>query len=145
MLLLQSATPLIIILWAFALFRETPSPRQAAGVLLSLAGVAVIAGRGSLEVLWHLRLNPGDLWVLAALAIYAFYCVMLRRRPAVHPLSFLVAAMGIGSCMILPFMLWELASGRLDPAAARRPGWRSPTRRCCRPSSPTCFSTAAWN
>ncbi len=36
---------------------------------------------------------------------------MLRRQPEVHPLSFLVAAMGLGSCMILPFMLGELASG----------------------------------
>jgi drug/metabolite transporter (DMT)-like permease len=110
-LLLQSATPLIIIVWAFALFRERPLPRQAAGVLLSLGGVAVIAARGSMQVLLHLQLNPGDLWVLTALAIYAFYCVMLRRRPAVHPLSFLVAAMGIGATMILPLMLWELSSG----------------------------------
>jgi len=110
-LLLQSASPLIIIVWAFLLFRETPSPRQAVGVLLSLAGVAVIAARGSLEALSHLRLNPGDVWVLAALAIYAFYCVTLRKRPVVPPLSFLVAAMGIGSCMILPFMLWEVAAG----------------------------------
>jgi drug/metabolite transporter (DMT)-like permease len=110
-LLLQSATPLIIMLWAVVLFRELPTTRQAAGILLSLAGVTVIAARGSLEVLTHLRLNPGDVWVLAALAIYAVYCVMLRRRPAVHSLSFLVAAMGIGSCMILPFMLWETASG----------------------------------
>ena len=31
-LLLQSASPLIIIVWAYALFRETPTPRQAAGV-----------------------------------------------------------------------------------------------------------------
>jgi drug/metabolite transporter (DMT)-like permease len=110
-LLLQSATPVIIIVWAFLLFREKPSPRQAAGVLLSLAGVAAIAGHGSLEVLSHLRLNPGDIWVLAALAIYAFYCVTLRKRPAVHPLSFLVAAMGIGSFMMLPVMLWEAAGG----------------------------------
>ena len=36
---------------------------------------------------------------------------MLRRRPSVHPLSFLVVAMGLGSCMILPFMLWEAAQG----------------------------------
>jgi drug/metabolite transporter (DMT)-like permease len=112
-LLLQSASPLVIILWAFVLFRETPSPRQAAGVLLSLAGVAVIAGRGSPEVLLHLSLNRGDLWILLGLAIYAFYCVMLRRRPPVHPLSFLVAAMGLGSCMILPFMLGEMASGAI--------------------------------
>ena len=58
-----------------------------------------------------LKLNPGDLWVLAAIAVYAVYCVVLRRRPAVHPLSFLVAAMGIGSVLMLPFMLWERASG----------------------------------
>jgi drug/metabolite transporter (DMT)-like permease len=110
-LLLQSACPLIIIVWAYALFRETPRPRQAAGVLVSLAGVAVIAAHGSFEQLANLHLNPGDLWVLTALLIYGAYCVMLRKRPAVHPLSFLVAAMGIGSCMMLPFMLAEVASG----------------------------------
>jgi drug/metabolite transporter (DMT)-like permease len=110
-LLLQSATPLIIIVWAFLLFRETPTVRQTLGVLVSLAGVAAIAAHGSLEVLAHLRLNRGDLWVLVALMIYGFYCVTLRKRPPVHPLSFLVAAMGIGSMMMLPFMLWEFASG----------------------------------
>jgi drug/metabolite transporter (DMT)-like permease len=110
-LLLQSATPLIIIVWAYLLFRDTPTTRQVLGVLLSLVGVAVIAGQGSMEVLAHLRLNRGDLWVLAALAIYAFYCVTLRKRPAVHPLSFLVAAMGLGSLMMLPVMLWEFATG----------------------------------
>ena len=110
-LLLQSATPLIIIVWAYLLFRDRPSPRQALGVTVSLAGVAAIAGHGSVEALAHLRLNRGDLWVLGALVIYACYCVTLRRRPKVHPLSFLVAAMGIGSCLMLPFMLWEFAAG----------------------------------
>ena len=110
-LLLQSATPLIIIVWAYLLFRETPTARQTLGVLVSLAGVGVIAAHGSLEVLAHLQLNRGDVWVLAALTIYGLYCVALRKRPAVHPLSFLVAAMGIGSLMMLPFMLWELAAG----------------------------------
>ena len=62
-------------------------------------------------MLAHPRLNRGDLWVVAGLVIYAFYCVTLRKRPAVHPLSFLVAAMGLGSIMILPFMLWEFAAG----------------------------------
>jgi len=110
-LLLQSATPLIIIVWAFALFREMPTPRQVVGVLLSFAGVAAIAAHGSFQALASLTLNRGDLWVLAALVIYAIYCVVVRRRPAVHPLSFLVAAMAIGVVMILPFMVLELASG----------------------------------
>jgi drug/metabolite transporter (DMT)-like permease len=110
-LLLQSAMPLIILLWVFALFAERPTPRQAAGVFLSLLGVTAIAGRGSLAVLRSLSLNPGDLWVLAGLVIYGIYCACLRFRPAVSPLSFLVAAMGLGSCMILPFYLVELARG----------------------------------
>ena len=110
-LLLQSATPLIIIVWAYLLFRELPTVRQTLGVLVSLAGVAAIAGHGSVEALTHLRLNRGDVWVLAALIVYGLYCVTLRKRPSVHPLSFLVVAMGLGSMMMLPFMVWEVADG----------------------------------
>ncbi len=110
-LLLQSAGPLIIIVWAFALFGERPSLWQSAGVVLSLIGVAVIAAHGSLETLLHLSLNRGDIWILAALLIYGIYAAMFRVRPATHPMSFLVATMGLGSMMILPFYLWEFAQG----------------------------------
>jgi drug/metabolite transporter (DMT)-like permease len=114
-LLLQSASPLIIIVWAYLLFRDTPTTRQVFGVLISLAGVVTIAAHGSLEAVARLQLNRGDLWVLVALVIYGLYCVVLRNRPRVHPLSFLTAAMGIGSLMMLPFMLWEFAAGaRID-------------------------------
>ena len=110
-LLLQSAGPLIIIVWAFALFGDRPTLRQSAGVALSLIGVATIAAHGSLETLLHLTLNRGDVWNLAAMVIYGVYAAMFRRRPAAHPLSFLVATMGIGSMMILPFYIWEIAQG----------------------------------
>jgi drug/metabolite transporter (DMT)-like permease len=110
-LLLQSAGPLVIIIWAFALFGDRPTPRQAAGVALSLIGVAIIAAHGSLETLLHLSLNRGDVWILVAMVIYGVYAAMFRRRPVAHPLSFLVATMGIGSMMILPFYVWEIAQG----------------------------------
>lgn len=114
-LLLQSAGPLIIIVWAFMLFGELPTLWQSAGVLLSLIGVAEIAAHGSLTALLHLQVNPGDVWILAAMLIYGIYAAAFRRRPAVHPMSFLVATMGIGSLMILPCYLWELAQGaRID-------------------------------
>jgi drug/metabolite transporter (DMT)-like permease len=110
-LLLQSAMPLVIIVWSFALFGDRPTTRQALGVVLSLIGVMEIAARGSVEALFNLRFNPGDVWVLIAIVINGPYYSLLRRRPPVHHLSFLVAAMGIGSCMMLPFMLAEYASG----------------------------------
>ena len=119
-LLLQSTLPLIIIVWAFVLFGERPTPRQAVAVVISLIGVAVIATHGSLQALLMLRLNHGDLWILLASVIYGIYCVLLRRRPAVHPLSFLIAVMGLGSCMMLPFYLWELTRG-----ATIQGGWPS--------------------
>lgn len=110
-LMLQSSLPLIIIVWAFALFGERPTARQAVAVVISLVGVGVIATHGSMEVLLTLRLNHGDLWILLASVVYGIYCVLLRRRPLVHPMSFLIAIMGIGSCLMLPFYLWELARG----------------------------------
>jgi drug/metabolite transporter (DMT)-like permease len=117
-LLLQSAGPLIIIVWAFALFGDRPTLRQSTGVLLSLAGVAVIAAHGSLETLLHLTLNRGDVWILVAMVIYGVYAAMFRRRPAAHPMSFLVATMGIGSMMILPFYIWEfMQGGRIEGSA----------------------------
>jgi drug/metabolite transporter (DMT)-like permease len=115
-LLLQSAMPLVILVWVFALFRERPSAAQAAGVMVSLGGVATIAGQGSLAVLSRLSLNPGDVWVMAAIVIYGFYTAMLRHRPRMHALSFLVATMGIGSCLILPFFLWERSTGAVITA-----------------------------
>jgi len=110
-LLLQSSGPLIIIIWAFALFGERPTLWQSAGVLLSLVGGAVIAAHGSLDTMLHLSLNRGDIWILVALVIYGIYAAMFRMRPATHPMSFLVATMGLGSVMILPFYLWEFAEG----------------------------------
>ncbi len=70
--------------------------------------------------LLQLQINRGDIWILAALVVYGAYTALFRRRPAVHPLSFLVTVMGIGSCLILPFYLWEVASG-----ARVQAGWEA--------------------
>ncbi len=110
-LLLQSTLPLIVTIWAFALFKERPSAWQLAAVALSLFGVAFVAAHGSLEALLALRFFRADLWVLASAVIYGIYIVLLRRRPDVHPLSFIVAAMGLAALMVAPFYLWEAGHG----------------------------------
>jgi drug/metabolite transporter (DMT)-like permease len=112
-LLLQSTAPLFIALWAFMLFGERVTPRQAGGVLVSLTGVVVILCRGSLDVLFAIAFNRGDIWFLVALVIYAYYTAALRGRPRMHPLSFLAVAMGWGAVLLTPFVAWEIAwSGR---------------------------------
>ncbi len=119
-LLLQSVMPVLVLLWAFALFAERPSGWQTLGVAISLAGVAVIASGGSLETLLHMSFNRGDTWILVALALNAVYGPLLRYRPPVHPMSFIVAAMGLASLMMLPFYILEAIGG-----AVIRGGWPS--------------------
>jgi drug/metabolite transporter (DMT)-like permease len=110
-LLLQSALPLIVLIWDFGLFGVRPSRWQILGVLLSLFGVTAIISKLSLTALAQTSLDIGDIWILGAVVVYALYTPLLRRRPAVHPLSLLVTMMGIGSFMILPVYLVEHAGG----------------------------------
>jgi len=112
-LLLQSITPLFVALWTFALFGERLSVRQALGVCVSLTGVLVIICRGSFTVLTSIGFNAGDPWLLVALVIYAAYTAFLRKRPPMHPLSFLASGMGLGALLLLPLAVWELASGHV--------------------------------
>ena len=117
-LLLQSVMPLAVLLANLALFREQPRRMQVAAIAVSVLGVLVIAAQGSLDTLRHLRVNPGDALVLLAIAAFAVYSSVLRRRPAVHPFSFLGATFAIGVAVLAPLALAEHAAG-----ARLVPGW----------------------
>ncbi|HKU97392.1 MAG TPA: DMT family transporter [Vineibacter sp.] len=110
-LLMQSAMPLVILLCSFLLFRERTGTTQLIAVLVSLVGVLVIACRGSPLAIAETEIDIGDLWVFCAVVSYAVYSVLLRRRPAVHPLSFVAATFALGAVMLLPFYAWETAAG----------------------------------
>jgi len=107
----QSVMPVVILLYSYLLFRERVSPAQLAGVLISLVGVVVIVTRGEPLALFHIPLNVGDAWVLAAVLAYAAYSALLRLRPAVHPSSFVASTFLLGALMIAPFFVWEELSG----------------------------------
>lgn len=109
-LLLQSVIPLAILLCSFLLFGERARPRQWLGVLVSIGGVIAIASHGALDDLLHLRLHPGDLWVLAAVLSYAVYSACLRLRPRLHPLSFLAASIALSLPALGPAYAIERAS-----------------------------------
>ncbi len=110
--LMQSTMPVMIVALGFLAFRDRVTARQALGIALSLSGAVAIVARGDLAALAGLTLNRGDLWIALAVVSYAAYSVLLRRRPAVHPLSLLVGTFLPGSLMILPLYLWESLSGR---------------------------------
>jgi len=111
--LLQSNIPVIIVGLAWLLLGEPVRPRQLMGILFSLAGVLTLITRGDPAVFRTLTLTTGDLWILAAVASWALYSVLLRRRPpGLDPLGFLMFTVIVGVVVLAPFYLWESAGGR---------------------------------
>lgn len=106
-LLIQSVMPLAIIAASFLLFGERINVWQALGLALSLAGITAIVARGDLATLAALDLNPGDLLIFLAIVAYGLYTTLLRRRPLVHPLSFLAVTFALGALMLAPLHLFE--------------------------------------
>lgn len=117
--LLQSMMPVLIVLFSFLIFREKVTRLQSLGILVSLCGAVLITARGDFERLLSLSFNRGDLLVFSAIACYAGYSVMLRKRPRAHPLAFIATTFWLGSIFLVPLYLWEtftVASLELTPS-----------------------------
>ena len=111
-LLLQSATPLIILVVAFLLFGERPGWVQVAAILISVVGVVVIAAEGSLAGAAAAAVQPGRRAGADRGALLRVYSALLRLKPAVHPLSLLAASMAFGVVFLVPLAWAEHAAGR---------------------------------
>lgn len=79
--LLNSSAPLFMMLCSWVIERVSATPRQIAGMLLSLAGVLVIVSHGELGVLLALEFRAGDAWILLAMPVWGIYSVLLKRCP----------------------------------------------------------------
>lgn len=110
-MLLSSIFPMVIAVVGFVLYRDRLTLAQFTGIVVACTGAAVILSGGDVAHLAAFRFAPGDLWVLAAQIAYAGYTVLLRARPAVHPLSFLTATVFMGQFLLVPLTLAEAATG----------------------------------
>ncbi|GAA5185506.1 DMT family transporter [Niveibacterium umoris] len=111
--LLNSFIPIVIIGLSWAFLGKRLSPREIAGVLISLGGVTVIVAHGDPATLATLSLNPGDLWIMVSVFVWAGYTLLLQFRPAgLHPMAMLAILTAIGVITLAPVYAWELAQGR---------------------------------
>ncbi|ATE60131.1 DMT family transporter [Thauera sinica] len=110
--LLNSFIPVATIALAFVFLGKRLGRMEAVGVLVSLAGVIVLIGRGSMDTLLGLQLNTGDVWMLAAVLAWSIYTVGLQWRPqGVHPMLLLASFIVVGLAVMAPMYAWEVASG----------------------------------
>ena len=114
-LLIQSISPLAVGLWALALFGDRLTWTQIGGIAASFVGVVIILCRGDRDVLHAINFNPGDIICIAGMLCFTFYSAMLKKRPKMHPMSFVTFTIGWGTFLLLPFYVWEMLQGRFVP------------------------------
>lgn len=118
--LINSSMPLFMLACSWAIERERASLRQICGMLISLAGIAVILSRGDPASLLELELHAGDAWILLAMPVWGIYSVLLKRTPAeLGGVAFLLAISVAGVVMLAP-MAAVLALG--EPVELPTPG-----------------------
>jgi len=122
--LVVASSPVLTVVLSVLFLREGFARLQAAGLVLCLAGVAVIIAKGSPDTLFRWRVNHGDLLLLGCAASWAVYSVAgkvaMRRLSALASTTF---SNGLGALMLaacaLPVLRW-------DSLAALSPrGWAS--------------------
>lgn len=109
--IIQGTIPVLVLLGAVLFLRLRVTPLQSLGVLVTLAGIVVIASRGQWAVLAGLAFNIGDVWMVIASLLYAGYMLGLRWRPAVPPIVFFAAVAGVAALASLPLLAAEIATG----------------------------------
>jgi len=109
--ILQGAAPVIVLIGARLAFANRIGYMRGAGVGLSMFGIVFLASRGNPAALRDLALNIGDLYMLAAVSLYAIYVLVLRIRPPISAYS-LFCMVAIGSLFAsLPLIGWEYSQG----------------------------------
>lgn len=111
-LLLNSTAPVLIVLAGRLWTGERVTRLQGLGIAVSLLGVLVIVLRGRMSGLIDLEFGVGDVWVMAAVSVWAIYTTLLRRHPvAVDIRTFLAITIAAGLTATVPFYLLEIAAG----------------------------------
>ncbi len=101
--LIVSLNPLITALLSAALLKERIRPARWLGLLLALAGVGVVVTDGDPASLMTRPPNPGDLLLLGAPLMWAFYTVVGKKvLERVPPLAATAYAALFGTLLLLP-------------------------------------------
>ena len=106
--LLYAAAPVLIALASALWLRERFSVVQGLGVVLALAGVLHILFQGNWAAVVQVGINPGDLWVAAAVLSWTAYSLLLRAWPSAFGALARLTLIACGGVLVLiPFTAWE--------------------------------------
>ncbi|CZF80849.1 putative inner membrane transporter yiJE [Grimontia marina] len=104
--ILQSSSPLMILLVQFLLFRQLSTLKQAFAICVSAIGVLLIITKG--QLVSDFAIGNSELIALFAIFVWGTYSVLVQKLPdALKGLPILGYTVFIGNMMLLPFYLGE--------------------------------------
>ena len=114
--LIQSILPVLVLLLGLCILRTRVTSRQWIGVVLSVAGAALIVLRGDWGAIATLRVQEGDGWALAAVVLWALQSFTMRWRPAaIDIMPFMTVLALVGVIAMAPLYAWETLTVRAMP------------------------------
>ncbi|MCS4534155.1 DMT family transporter [Neisseria montereyensis] len=112
LLLLNSCSPILIMLIGSLFYGQKLNRFQIVGLLLSLVGVVTIIVQGHWGNILALHPNDGDLWMFLAVVCWAFYTLWMRDMPLeINRFGLMAVQMMLALPILLGFSLWELSGG----------------------------------
>jgi drug/metabolite transporter (DMT)-like permease len=109
--LMNSATPIMVVILSWLMLKERIAWSALPGIIISMAGVVWIIGRGSMEALLSLSFNKGDLWMLLAVLCWSLYSIGMKRAAGLFPASPLLFVQAAAALLLLiPLSTVELLS-----------------------------------
>ncbi len=107
-LLINSGTPLIIIILSALILKTKITKIQLFGILLSTFGVSFLILKGDFNSISSLEFHNGDFWIMFSGFAWALYSVLLKFKPKGYKNSELfIANMYIGFLYLLPVYLFQ--------------------------------------
>ena len=108
--LLYAVTPVAIAAASVRLLHERMSGAQRVAVAFALLGVLLVIAKGQLLNLLAVQWSAGDAWIVVAATSWTAYSLLLKHwRSSLSPLARLVAIIGGGVVVLLPFTAIEVA------------------------------------
>ena len=119
--IISGIMPVFVLLGGLVIYRARVRALQWVGAIVTLVGVGAVASSGSIERLFELELNAGDLLALLASVLYAGYTVGLRRRPDVSAISLFIVLATSALVASIPMVGIEIWMGDFQAPSLR--GW----------------------
>lgn len=107
-LLINSSTPIFIIIFSAIIFKSSINKLQLLGVFLSTIGVIYLILKGELNHILDLHFTIGDLWIIAACIDWALYSVLLKYKPKeLNSLEFFSITTLIGTFILYLVFIYQ--------------------------------------